>query len=184
MDDFRAMSRNGVKLHRPCPGAGPHNGAIVVCENGYVDLGTLAVHDLDGKVVRKFTDQEKPNPNLNFIKALRSGRESDLRTGIENGHLSTSICHMGNISHRVGKTASREEARERIGKDETVLNAFNRMQEHLRIHGIKLDQQNLIVGPRLTMDSASERFTGAWADRANQFVKRTYREPYVIRDQV
>jgi hypothetical protein len=91
---------------------------------------------------------------------------------------------MGNISHRVGKTASREEAHERIGKDETVRDAFARMQEHLRIHGVKLDQQNLTVGPRLTMDSASERFTGAWADRANQFVKRTYREPYVIRDQV
>jgi predicted dehydrogenase len=184
MDDFRALSRKGIKLHRACPGAGPHNGNIVVCENGWVDLGTLTVHDLDGKAVRKFTDQEKPNPNLNFIKALRSGKESDLRTGIENGHLSTSICHMGNISHRVGKAASREEANELIGKDEVVLDALGRMQEHLRIHGIKLDQEKLIVGPKLTMDTAAERFTGPWAEQANQFVKRSYREPYVIRDQI
>jgi predicted dehydrogenase len=184
MDDFHAISRSGIRLHRTCPGTGPHNGAIVVCENGYVDLGRLTVHDLDGKVVRTFTDPEKPDPNLNFIKALRSGRESDLRTGIENGHLSTSVCHMGNISHRLGQAASREEAHERIGKDASVLDAFARMQEHLRIHGIKLDPQNLTVGPRLTMDSASESFTGTWANRANQFLKRAYREPYVIRDQV
>ena len=58
------------------------------------------------------------------------------------------------------------------------------MQEHLRIHGINLDQEDLTVGPKLTMDTASERFTGPWAERANRFVKRTYREPYVIRDRV
>ena len=91
---------------------------------------------------------------------------------------------MGNISHRVGKTASREEARELIGRDEAVLDAFGRMQEHLRIHGLSLDQEDLIVGPKLTMDTASEQFTGAWAERANRFVRRSYRDPYVIRDQV
>jgi predicted dehydrogenase len=184
MDEFHALSRNGIKLHRVHWRTGPHNGTLLVCENGYLDLGGLSVHDLDGTIVRTFTDQQKPDPNLNFIKALRSGRESDLRTGIENGHISTAVCHMGNISHRLGSSASREEAIELIGRDDAVLDAFGRMREHLRIHGVELDAGDLIVGPKLTIDTASEQFTGSWAEQANRFVKRSYREPYVIHDQV
>jgi hypothetical protein len=33
------------------------------------------------------------------------------------------------------------------------------------------------------MDSTTERFTGDDAARANLFVKDTYREPFVIREQ-
>jgi hypothetical protein len=34
------------------------------------------------------------------------------------------------------------------------------------------------------MDSSKEQFVGDYADIANKYVKRTYREPFVIRDEV
>jgi len=39
----------------------------------------------------------------NFIRALRSGRKEDITADIEGGHLSTALCHMANISYRLGR---------------------------------------------------------------------------------
>src|SRR5581483_4762752 len=39
----------------------------------------------------------------NFAKAVRSGRQSDLNAPIEEGHLSSALCHLGNISYRLGR---------------------------------------------------------------------------------
>jgi len=38
-----------------------------------------------------------------FINAVRSGKKSDIDADIEGGHLSSSLCHMANISYRVGR---------------------------------------------------------------------------------
>lgn len=39
----------------------------------------------------------------NFIKAVRSRNVKDLTADIEEGHLSTALCHLGNISCRLGR---------------------------------------------------------------------------------
>lgn len=39
-----------------------------------------------------------------FINAVRSRKISDLGVDIEDGHLSSSLCHLGNIAYRVGRT--------------------------------------------------------------------------------
>ncbi len=39
----------------------------------------------------------------NFIKAVRSRNVKDLNADIEQGHLSTALCHLCNISYRVGR---------------------------------------------------------------------------------
>jgi predicted dehydrogenase len=38
---------------------------------------------------------------VNFIKALRSGKQEDIPADIEGGHLSAALCHMANISYRL-----------------------------------------------------------------------------------
>jgi len=40
----------------------------------------------------------------NFIDCMRSRRWQDLRADIEEGHMSTSLCHLGNIACRLGRT--------------------------------------------------------------------------------
>jgi len=183
MDAYRAVSRKGLKLLHGHNSGSPNNGEIVVCENGYVDLGQLTAFDRQGKAIKRFSGRG-PNAKENFIKALRSGKESDLKTTMLNGHLSTALCHMGNISYRVGKAASVEKVNDAIKKDPQVLDALERTREHLAANGIQLKEQGLTLGPKLTMDSAAEKFTGEFAKEANALVKRKYREPFVIREQV
>ncbi len=51
-------------------------------------------------------------------------------------------------------------------------------------NGVELKGKALTMGPKLTMDSATERFTGRFSKPANALLKRTYREPFVIREEV
>src|SRR5262249_51898288 len=40
----------------------------------------------------------------NFLDAIRSGRDKDMHSDIQEGHLSTSLCHLANISCRLGRS--------------------------------------------------------------------------------
>jgi predicted dehydrogenase len=183
MDPFHALSRGGLKVHSDHDSGSPHVNTIVVGEGGYVDLKELVARDRQGSRITGFTGAGRKSTE-NFIRALRSGDASDLRTTILEGHLSTAICHMGNISYRVGQQASIEQIHDVIDVDEHAIDAFERMQQHLAANGIVVKKGTLTLGPRLQMDSATERFTGKFAEAANALVKRQYREPFVIRDEV
>ncbi len=148
-----------------------------------MDLVGLTAYDRKGKAIKTFTGRG-PNAKENFIKALRSGKQSDLKTTMLNGHLSTSLCHMGNISYRVGKAASLEQVNDVINKDAQVLDSLERTRQHLSANGVELKDAGLTIGPKLTMDSDKEQFTGQFAKEANTLVKRKYRKPFVIPEKV
>ena len=55
----------------------------------------------------------------NFVDAIRSRKSDDLRAPLEEGHLSTTLCHLGNIAYRLGRSVKFDGARERfVGDDE------------------------------------------------------------------
>ncbi len=54
----------------------------------------------------------------NFIQAVRSRKIEDLHADIEEGHLSSSLCHLANISHRLGRTLDFDPKTERFTSDE------------------------------------------------------------------
>jgi hypothetical protein len=91
---------------------------------------------------------------------------------------------MGNISHRLGTEASREKIVERVQDAEGMTECFERMQEHLLVNGVDLQQTPRILGPWLTLDPKTETFTGEFASEANALIRRTYREPFVVPDSV
>ena len=47
----------------------------------------------------------------NFLAAVRSRRSADLNAEILEGHLSSALCHTGNISYRLGRASVPEEKR-------------------------------------------------------------------------
>jgi Oxidoreductase family, C-terminal alpha/beta domain len=53
----------------------------------------------------------------NFIKAVRSRKREDLNADIEEGHLSSALMHLANISYRVGRSIEFDPAKEQIVKD-------------------------------------------------------------------
>jgi hypothetical protein len=64
----------------------------------------------------KETERERANHWANFLDAVRSGRDEDMHSNIHEGHLSTSLCHLANISCRLGRSLKF------IGEKETFAN--------------------------------------------------------------
>ena len=108
----------------------------------------------------------------------------DIKTSIVEGHLSAALCHMGNISYRVGKEASYEEVKEVFNKDYEISDALERTRQHLAANGLNWAQLPVVIGPWLQMDSKTERFIGSYSNEANKYISREYREPFVIQEQV
>ncbi len=157
-------------------------GVIVECENGYFAGGWA--YDNDGRKIKQFHLTEGAGHHENFISAVRSRNPGDLHAEVLEGHLSSSLCHMGNISYRLGKEAGREQIVERIGNNEDLAESFERFQEHLLLNGVDVKQTPRVLGPWLTMDPRTETFTGEFAEEANKLVRGSYREPFVIPEQV
>jgi hypothetical protein len=104
--------------------------------------------DSDGKFRWWLGRNKKPEPEVepfpevnhyaNFVEAVRSQRREDLNAEIRETHLSTALCHLGNIAYRRGY--------------------------------------------ELRFDPLTERFVSD--TEANALLRRTYRAPYVVPDQV
>jgi len=54
------------------------------------------------------------------------------------------------------------------------------MKQTLAAHGIRLTSDAIRLSPVLEVDVAAEKFVGDHADAANRFLKREYREPFVV----
>lgn len=124
----------------------------------------------------------------NFIQAVRSRKRSDLTADIHEGHLSSALCHLGNISHRLGTELSGAEIRDRVKSRAEIADTFARFSEHLTANGVDVSKTSPVLGPVLEMAPEQERFKteseydlGAWA---NQLIKDKYRSPYVVPEEV
>jgi len=165
---------------------GTNIGVVVQCENGYWaagDGGGYVWENNDQRTDKRFIGGGGGGHHQNFIDAVRSRKVSDLNADIEKGHFSSALCHMGNISYRLGKKMSVSEARSAI-ENEYLLDSFDRMIEHLKVNEVDLEKELITMGPMLTMDPEQEKFVGEGSDWANMYLKRNYREPFVVPDKV
>jgi len=115
---------------------------------------------------------------------VRSHKRSDQNADIEVGHLSAALCHMANTSYRLGKKATPDEIKSIIGDNAEMMDSFNRMLEHLAANEVDLTKEPITIGPMLTMDPQKEQYVGEYSEMANMFLKRNYREPFVVPDKV
>lgn len=162
-------------------------GVIVHCEEGFVSVPNYTqadIFDKDGKEIPEYKGKFKGADDhfANFIKAVRSRKESDLTAPILEGHLSAGLCHQGNIAYRVGSKASPESIREQVKSDPFLADAFSRMSAHLEANGVDLAKTPAAVSPCLTFDPKAERFVDN--DAANALLKNNYRAPFVVPEAV
>lgn len=136
--------------------------------------------DLEGKLVRPFTG-ESENHFANFLRAVRSRKQADLTADILEGHQSTSLCHIANISYRLGQTASHEEIEKQLHGlkvHDNVQETFDRTRHYLSQAGVDLDSAKLTLGKHLKIDGDQERFIGN--AQADALLARDYRAPFVL----
>ena len=163
--------------------ADPKRGAtLIVGTGGYLSggAGGTSAYDPDGKLVQKLSG---PNEDhfANFIKAVRSRKREDLNADISEGHISTGVVHVANISQRLGKPASAKEiqqALEALKVNENVVETFVEIRQHLADNGVDIEKTPLTLGPWIAIDSNKERFIGNPA--ANAMLTRNYRKPFVV----
>ncbi len=135
--------------------------------------------------MKQFAGDGGAGHHANFLKAVRSRNHADLNADILEGHISSSLCHLGNISYRVGTETPREEIREAIKSDREALDSFQRFESHLGANGVDLDKTRAALGPWLQFDSENERFIGGFNyQKANELLTREYRPPFVVPERL
>ncbi len=164
---------------------GTQIGVVVQCENGYYAAGEGGgwIYDNDGKKVKQLTGSGGEH-HQNFLDAVRSRKVGDLAADIEKGHLSSALCHMGNTSYRLGKKMPVDEIKKAIGDNAEMMDSLDRMLAHLAANEVDLNAEPLTLGPMLTMDPEKEQYVGEYSEWANMYLKRNYREPFVVPDKV
>lgn len=163
---------------------GVKEGAVIHCEKGYVAGGFA--YDEDGKKIpgAEFKIDNGKFHLDNFIAAVRKRDIQTPESDIEVGHRSTTLCHLANISYRLGKEAPPAAILEQVKGNPFALETFERMKSHLAALEIDLDESKAVLGQWLQFDPKKEVFTGANAAAANKHLSREYRKPYVVPDKV
>jgi predicted dehydrogenase len=158
-------------------------GNIIQCEHGYFAGGRGGgwVYDNAGNKIKQFPGDGGGTHQANFIDAIRSRKPGDLRAEILEGHISSLLCHVANISYRLGKAASPEHMREMIYPHQQAKETLERYCEHLLQNGVDIQKQPTIWGPWLVLDAEKEKFVGKFSSEANQYLtRRKYRKPFVV----
>jgi predicted dehydrogenase len=133
-----------------------------------------AAFDLKGNLIQKFKGGGDHFDN--FVQAVRSRKHEDLSADILEGHLSSALCHLGNISYRLGSRMSLSEARSRLRGDEDLA-TFERFLEHLKDNKLPEDTE-IALGANLAFDPKKEVFVGN--EKADLMLTREYRAPFVV----
>jgi predicted dehydrogenase len=156
-------------------------GNIVDCEGGSVVTSayfTATAYDKAGKVVKEFKGIDRHMQN--FVDVVRSRKLADLYGPIEEGHVSSALCHLGNLSHQLGRASSPGELAEKTRGNAPLAEAYGRMVEHLGANNVDLGKTPATLGLALVVDPKAERFTGPDAKVANAMLTRDYRAGYVV----
>jgi predicted dehydrogenase len=157
-------------------------------KSGWVFRGTegiiadTSLFDLSGKLVRTFAAPAETESHFaNFLKAVRSRKVPDLHADILETHQSTALCHIGNISWRLGRAASPAEIRQELargkGRDDAQ-ETFERTRQHLAANNVDLDKSPLRLGLSLQLEPGKEKFIDSAP--ANALLTREYRQPFVV----
>ena len=157
-------------------------GVIFEGSDGYLVMTSYhsgAAFDPEGNQVATFKGEG--NHFENFLKAVRSRKVRDLNADIEEGHLSSALCHLGNISYRLGEEVSSGEALARL-KDlqsaDDLAKTYQRTLDHLNDNGIDASTLKMQIGPQLAINPQTETFENN--SQADAMLSREYRKPFEV----
>ena len=155
-------------------------GNVFHCADGYIAFTTYSnaiAFDNNNPELRRFTGGGDHFGN--FIRAVRSGRREDLHADIQEGHLSSALCHLANISYRLGRNVAFDRRDGVLGENNREgAETLTRMVDHLRGNMVALDRTMLTVGRRLTVDVRAENFGNDM--EANRLLTREYRKGFEV----
>ena len=114
----------------------------------------------------------------NFIAAVRTRSTTDLNADILEGHYSAALCHLANISYRLGSFSPLDAKHKMYRENKETLEAFARMEDHLRDNGVVLDNLPYCFGRKLVVNADAETFVND--PEADKLLTREYRKPFAV----
>ena len=181
--NLRARRRRRWRRRNMDEYLGARVGVIVHCEGGHLRIPKYteaAAFDARGRRLEKW--EGGANHYANFVDAVHSRRSEDLTASIEDGHLSSALCHLGNVSYLRGEAGGPAKIAEVAGKLRNAGDTADRFLDHLVRNGVDPEIEQPIVGSWLAIDPTSETIEGD--DEANRLLTREYREPFVVPEVV
>lgn len=170
---------------------GATGGIIIVCEGGSFagDMTGGAFYDRQEKKIKDFRDGRKLQDvevrhATNFLAAVHSRKSDTLYAEAAVGQASATCCHIANTSHRLGKPASPDAIAAACSPRAELAEAFSRARTYLQNNGVDLNQTPATLGPWLTFDAATGRFSGEHAAQAQALAHREYRAPFTVPEAV
>lgn len=158
--------------------------------DGYVVCPSYAggfAFDRDGKKVAEFKGGGDQHHFDNFISAVRSRKPETLNCNAEEGHQSAALCHLANVSYRLGDKTTLDKADSVYAGCALAVEALGRMRSHLKDNGVDVSKDPGMIGALLTLDPKTEKITKAGnADlaKANAMLFREYRKGFDITEAV
>lgn len=152
---------------------------VIAMDSNY---GKAALYDKDWKKVQEFKGGGMQDHVDNFVEAVIKNDSSMLNCPFVEGHLSSALCHTGNISYQLAKSASVDDIRSAGMGDAEWNDSLDRMLTHLKGHNVDVAANPMHLGPKLTFDGKTELFTGEHAADANKYVARKGRGEFIIPD--
>jgi predicted dehydrogenase len=152
-------------------------GNVIECEGGYVAEGKA--YDKNGAELAKFPKNDGADHRQNFFRNIRNGiipAEHNALTG----HMAGALAHMANHSYRLGGMTSQEEIKGKLAGNPLFTETFERMLTHLKDNKLEADLSKIILGPMLTLDPKTEKYTGDFADKANAMDMEHYRPEFAL----
>lgn len=161
------------------PYKGMSNGLIIEGADGCIasTQTSAVVFDSKGKKVQTLKGESEDHFD-NFVKAVRSRKRADLNAEIEEGHLSSALCHLGNISYRCGTQGPHHDLKKLGPRESSYHQTAQRHVDHLEANGVDLEKNLLTHGKWFELDSKKEIFVDS--DEANALLVRADREPFVV----
>jgi hypothetical protein len=117
-----------------------------------------------------------------FIRCMRSRETELLNWNLETAHYSSVLCHLGNISYRLGKQVSFAGKAKPFGDNKAANETFERMADHLKDNRLELEQTKYCLGRMLRFDPKNEKFIDA--PEADILLTRPLRPPFTVPERV
>ena len=125
--------------------------------------------DKKGKVITSFNSGSDKYHFDNFVQAVLSRAPEKLNADILEGHLSSALCHLGNVSYRLGDLMTGQEAGERLRNDKEGFETYERFSEHLASNKVVIENAKVVrFGRKLGIDPKT-RSSSAPTQRSTRF---------------
>jgi hypothetical protein len=161
---------------------GPFKGACNIWygTEGYAvgpNYSSGVAFDYDGNELGKWSGGEYQAHFANLVKAIRSRDHKDLHLDIEDGHLSSALAHLGNVSLAQGKVVPEGTRPSQMTDHRLVTATLQSFEEHLKENAVDFNLTKFHLGQELTIDPKTELSTDP---AANQLFTREYRKGFEL----